>query len=255
MIYQLSTLRLSQRQSEYFNKPKPWMTVDILEKILCKLNKQLRSKDRFVLLFMDNDGCHPPNITEKFSNIKIVFLPPNTTSVLQPLDLGIIQNFKVHYRKLLMTFVLAKIETCSSASELLKSVNVLHAIRWVGEAWKNVKVITNKKCFRKCGVLRKDFSIVQPVITAQTDPFADIDIEELSELILSLQGPENACSLSELQTEESDIPVCSEFADLNGMMSLWLSWARKASDNAVMWKIRMKMILIQLKIMSPLLHV
>ena len=85
-----------------------------------------------------------------------------------------------------MTFVLAKIETCSSASELLKSVNVLHAIRWV--------VITIKKCFRKCGVLRKDFSIVQPVITAQTDPFADIDEEneyevnelELSELILSL---------------------------------------------------------------------
>ena len=121
-----------------------------------------------------------------------------------------------------MTFVLAKIETCSSASELLKSVNVLHAIRWVGEAWKNVKVITIKKCFRKCGVLRKDFSIVQPVITAQTDPFADIDEEnecevdeqELSELILSLQGPENACSLSELLTAESDIPVCSEFADL-----------------------------------------
>ena len=53
--------------------------------------------------------------------------------------------------------------------------------------------------FRKCGVLRKDFSIVQPVITAQTDPFADndeendceVDEQDLSDLILilSLQGP------------------------------------------------------------------
>ena len=62
-------------------------------------------------------------------------------------------------------------------------------------------------------MLRKDFSIVQPVNTAQTDPFADIDEDndcevdeqELSELILSLQGPE-------LLTAESGIPVCSEFA-------------------------------------------
>ena len=142
-------IKKSDLPVEYFSQPKAWMTGDILEIVLCKLNKQLRSKDRYVL-FMDNAGCHPPNITEKFSNIKVVFLPPNTTSVLKPLDLGIIQNFiKVHYRKLLMTFVLAKIETCSSASELLKSVNVLHAIRWVGEAWKNVKVITIKK---KCSV-------------------------------------------------------------------------------------------------------
>ena len=56
-----------------------------------------------------------------------------------------------------MSFILAKIETCSSASELLKSVNVLHAIRWVAEAW---KYVTNKKMFRKAGILSQDFSIV-----------------------------------------------------------------------------------------------
>ena len=99
-------IKKSDLPVEYFSQPKAWMTGDILEKVLCKLNKELRSKDHFVL-FMDNARCHPPNITEKF---RIVFLPPNTTSVLQPLDLGIIQKFKVHYRKLLMTFVLAKIE-------------------------------------------------------------------------------------------------------------------------------------------------
>ena len=37
---------------------------------------------------------------------------------------------------------MAKIETCSSASEVLQSVNVLYAIRWVAEAWKNVSETT-----------------------------------------------------------------------------------------------------------------
>ena len=156
---------------------------------------------------MDNAGCHPSDLKEKYSNIKIIYLPPNTTSMLQPLDLGIIKNFKVYYRKLLMRYILAKIETCSSASEVLQSVNVLHAIRWVAEAWKNVSETTIKKCFRKAGILRHDFSVVSPLVVA-SDPFSDIDdcdldesddggCEELTELIHRIQGPENACSVSE----------------------------------------------------------
>ena len=54
-------IKKSDLPVEYFSQPKAWMTGDILEKVLCKLNKELRSKDRFVL-FMDNAGCHPPNI-------------------------------------------------------------------------------------------------------------------------------------------------------------------------------------------------
>ncbi|CAG8780715.1 13424_t:CDS:2, partial [Racocetra fulgida] len=35
-------------------------------------------------------------------NIKLEFLPPHTTSVIQPCDAGIIKNFKANYRKLLV---------------------------------------------------------------------------------------------------------------------------------------------------------
>ena len=41
---------------------------------------------------MDNVPCHPVDII--LSNIRLQYFPPNTTSVLQPLDQGIIRAFK-----------------------------------------------------------------------------------------------------------------------------------------------------------------
>ena len=120
---------------QYFSQPKAWMTGEILQSVLCKLNRQLSAKSQKIVLLMDNAGCHPEDIKDNFSNIKIIFLPANTTSMLQPLDLDIIKNFKVHYRTCLLQFVISKIETCTTVSEVTKSINILQAIRWVAQAW------------------------------------------------------------------------------------------------------------------------
>ena len=65
----------------------------------------MKLENQNVLLFLDKAPMHPENLVGKYSNIKIVFLP-NTTLRLQPLDAGIIKNFKVKYRKKLLRHVL-----------------------------------------------------------------------------------------------------------------------------------------------------
>lgn len=132
------------------------MTGGIMETILSKLNRKMISSSHKILLFMDNAGCHPEELRDKFSNIQICFLPPNTTSTLQPLDLGIIKNFKLHYRRHFLRYVISKIDDCDKASDVVKSVDVLIAIRWVALAWSQVTAGTISKCFRKAGILDRE---------------------------------------------------------------------------------------------------
>ena len=69
----LHCLEKSLLPVSYFSQNKAWMTGAIMEAVLTKLNNQLSSSGRSIILLMDNAGCHPGNLAGKFSNIKVVF--------------------------------------------------------------------------------------------------------------------------------------------------------------------------------------
>ena len=106
-----------------------------------------------------------------------------------------------------MSFVLSKIEECSSASEVAQSVSVLHAIRWVTLAWRNVKADTIMKCFRAAGILTGDFNVAS-LPTVDEDPFADLDTADDLQSMMS-QLPET-CSAKEYLLAE-DLPTCASY--------------------------------------------
>ena len=112
---------------------------------------------------------------------KSCFLPKNTTATtcrLQPLDLGILQAFKLEYYKLLLTQMVCKVDKCSSASEVCNSVDILQAKRWSAMTWNDVLQSTVVKCFIKAGILnseRKKNAV--EAAGGDVDPFTELDID------------------------------------------------------------------------------
>ena len=99
----------------YFSKEKAWMRTEIMEDVLRLLDREVQLERRKIILFLDNAPCHPETLQNNFKNIKLIFLPKCTTSLLQPLDAGIIRAFKCKYRKRLLQYVVSRIEEGKNA--------------------------------------------------------------------------------------------------------------------------------------------
>ncbi|GBN40626.1 Tigger transposable element-derived protein 6 [Araneus ventricosus] len=120
--------------SWYANK-KAWMASSIFEEWLVNLDKKLRNRARKVLLVLDNATCHAHGAELK--NVKLLILPPNTTSKLQLLDHGVLKCYKMEYRQCALRHVIERMDGCESPSELSKKISVGDALDWIKTFWKN----------------------------------------------------------------------------------------------------------------------
>ena len=67
------------------------------------------------MLFIDNCTAH--HHLQNLDFIDLFFLPPNATSVIQPLDQEIIKALKVYYRKTMVQSLIHVIDSGTTASE------------------------------------------------------------------------------------------------------------------------------------------
>lgn len=121
-----------------------WMTQKLFEEYVVGINNTKRLSSRNIVLVIDNASSHflGSNIVEtrqmqgilsaRMSNILLVYLPANTTSVLQPLDQGVIAVVKWHYKQKLARWHLANIELALADHNVPNpdEVNVKQAIEW-----------------------------------------------------------------------------------------------------------------------------
>ncbi|XP_054710184.1 tigger transposable element-derived protein 4-like, partial [Uloborus diversus] len=131
---------------DYTSNSKAWMSSEVFNSWLKKIDNKFISAGRKIVMFIDNCPAHPKAAANNLTAIKLEFLPPNTTSIMQPMDQGIIKNLKVHYRKRVVLKILQCLEENS-----VPCITLLDSLRELRKAWSDVTQQTIVNCFKKAG--------------------------------------------------------------------------------------------------------
>ena len=86
------------------SNPKAWVTQAIFQEwfvhhFICEVEKCYLEKDVpfNIILLLNNALGHTAFMDDFHPNIKVVHVPPNTTSLIQLMDHGVITTFKKYY--------------------------------------------------------------------------------------------------------------------------------------------------------------
>ncbi|KAK3891446.1 hypothetical protein Pcinc_004667 [Petrolisthes cinctipes] len=144
----------------YDNSLKAWFNVKVFknwffkqavpEIVRFQMEVMKVSRDRVrALIFLDNAPAHPAasELVAEHGRIRVKFLPPNTTSLIQPMDQGIIVAFKRLYRRRFLEEVMVVVdEEDRNVGQLtlqnLKSYNLRSVIYNISRAWNDVSSST-----------------------------------------------------------------------------------------------------------------
>nr|XP_053647234.1 tigger transposable element-derived protein 1-like [Cherax quadricarinatus] len=173
------------------------------------------------LLVMDSAPAHPPgledHLLEEFSFITVKFLPPNTTSLIQPMDQQVISNFKKLYTKALfqrcsdVTF-----DTGMTLREFWRNhFNILNCISLIDKAWQGVTSRTMNSAWRKLWpecVLKKVFGgfeadaddptpVVESIVSLGESMGLDVNGQDVEELVDDHREELSTDELQDLQLE------------------------------------------------------
>ena len=145
----------------YRNQAKAWMTQQIFNDYLTKLNDKMAKDNRNIAMILDNFQGHKVG---EFTNLRLYFLAPNTTSHAQPFDGGIIKNFRDFFRLEMGADLLNRLPSCQSADDYFKGINLWEAASWTVKADESVTVQTRVNCFRHCRVCQDPVPILDGLI-------------------------------------------------------------------------------------------
>ena len=109
----------------------------------------MKFESRKILLLLDNEQVHPIDV--QYSNIELFYFPPNVTSLIQPLDQGIIKNFKIFYKKEMQRKLLFEIDDDNnfglSYLDVHKKITLFDAFLFTKLACDSVECKTIENCF------------------------------------------------------------------------------------------------------------
>ncbi|XP_029048965.1 jerky protein homolog-like [Osmia bicornis bicornis] len=172
----------------YTNHPNAVMNAAIFEtwfkdNFVPNVSNFLRSKglsEKAILLF-DDTKLHSSTNPLIIDGIKAVFLPANVTSLVQPLDQGIIEAIKNRYKAKLLTFILNAQELGENYDDAMKSFNIKHAVQLISQAWDEITEKNISNCWKNLLNLPVDPADNSEQITSES-------IHQISKQIRNLEN-------------------------------------------------------------------
>ena len=182
-----TNVNLENISMTYCNNKKAWMLATIFQDWLQEFNKVVAEKygDQKVLLLLDNCRSHKTDGLV-LSNVDVHFLPPNTTSKIQPMDAGVIMSFKKHYRSLHIKWILDKVQRGNDIKDL--KMDVLQAIRYVVKSWEEITPETIHNCWKHTKILPDTMNIESSNLSSNMPTSSELT-QMLTTLNLSNQMP------------------------------------------------------------------
>ncbi|XP_059583646.1 tigger transposable element-derived protein 1-like [Alligator mississippiensis] len=203
----------------YRANSKAWMTQALFEDWFincfipsvkrCCLEKGVPFK---IILLLDNAPGHPQHLDDLHPDVKVVYLPKNTTAILQPMDQGAIAVFKAYYLRATFSKAVAATESDEvTLRDFWKSYNILHCIKNIESAWEGVteKCMQGiwKKCLKVFDFERFDKDDHVDVINKKIVELAnvlnlDVEVKDIEELVKYVEGELTNEDLIELEAQQ-----------------------------------------------------
>ncbi|CAI5469438.1 unnamed protein product [Closterium sp. Yama58-4] len=158
--------------------------------------------------------------TTCMSNVRLVFLPPNSTAFTQPLDQGIIATTKARYRQHWLRAFSGLWNADGATSSVARfRPNLRDILGWLSDAWTSVGARTIQRCWWRTGCLPLSWSLDlthvhddEPIPAAYPDIELDNDIDDVGTLISGLALGNAAMTAAEYVAIDDGEPTCAEGA-------------------------------------------
>ncbi|KAL2629671.1 hypothetical protein R1flu_014357 [Riccia fluitans] len=189
-----------------------------------KQNRQMRQTNRKILLLMDNASSHQCKGEEKIlhglkciklSNILIAFFPANTTSVVQPLDVGIVASVKKCYKTLLLRWYLEQYDLLTDPLMDVGKIqpDVKQAIVWSAQVWQDTSTSTMRNCWRKASILPVAWNANIQVQDERRTAKDTLELTDLDNLISALNLGADALTTEEYVSLARENDIEEELTD------------------------------------------
>ena len=143
---------------EYYAQKNSWMDSSIFkawfhEKFVPSCRKALgeRGLTKRAILLLDNAPSHPDveSLCSSDGEIFCLYLPPNTTSLIQPMDQGVLETIKRRYKRDLLLRLLNEENEGLNIAEFRKTLNILDAVLMSAKSWSEVEESTIARSWSK----------------------------------------------------------------------------------------------------------